>query len=309
MTAIEVASLSKTFTKRLTQKVRALDNVSFSVAQGRVFGFIGPNGAGKSTTIKILMGLLRPDSGHTGFYGKSSFDPAARKRVGFLAENPAYYDYLTPRELLEFVACHFDLPAGDRGGRIREVLELIELSHAADRPIRTLSKGMVQRIGLGQTLVHDPDLYILDEPMSGLDPLGRTLVADIVQDLKRRGKTVFFSTHIINDVEQNCDDVALLLNGELKFHGAVRAVIEESFSHYEVIMRQGGSHVELPAGVASSQDGDMLRLVVAKGELNPLLFQLTSRGGELLSVEPVRKTLDKIFVDMIKSGGNIGTLA
>lgn len=309
MTAIEVCSVSKTFTRKLTQKVPALNDVSFKVDEGTVFGFIGPNGAGKSTTIKILMGLLRPDCGSTTLYGRSSLDPAARRRVGFLAENPAYYDFLTPRELLEFVACHYDPPAMLRADKVREVLELIGLAHAADRPIRTLSKGMVQRIGLGQALVHDPDLYILDEPMSGLDPLGRALVAEVIQQLKRQGKTVLYSTHIINDVEQNCDDVALLLGGEVKFQGAVRAVVDESFSHYEVVMKEIRSGIDLPAGVTSSHDGFTTRLVVPRAELNIVLAQVGARGGELLSVEPVRKTLESIFVDLIKSGGGFGNPA
>lgn len=303
MTAIEVSSVSKTFTRKLTHKVRALDDVSFSVAEGSVFGFIGPNGAGKSTTIKILMGLLRPDAGSTLFYGQRSSLPASRKRVGFLAENPAFYDYLTPRELLEFVACHFDASSEARASRVQEVLNLIELSHAADRPIRSLSKGMVQRIGLGQTLVHDPDLYILDEPMSGLDPLGRALVADIIQQLKARGKTVFFSTHIIHDVERVCDDVALLLDGAVKFSGAVKSVIDESFNSYEVVLRSTGAEMPaLPAGIPVTREGETLRLSIPKDSLNALIGTLSLKG-ELLSVEPERRTLEHIFVDLIKTAG------
>lgn len=302
MTAIEVSSVTKTFTRKLTQKVRALKNVSFSVTQGSVFGFIGPNGAGKSTTIKILMGLLRPDAGSTFFYGQKSSEPAARKKVGYLAENPAYYDYLTPRELLEFVACHFDAPAAERGARVQEVLNLVELAQAADRPIRSLSKGMVQRIGLGQALVHDPDLYILDEPMSGLDPLGRALVGDIIQQLKGRGKTVFFSTHIINDVERVCDDVALLVDGSVKFSGAVKSVIDESFSSYEVMLRRSGATELFPPEVAVTREGEHLRLSIPRHALNALIGPL-SQQGELLSVEPERRSLEQIVVDLIKSSG------
>ncbi len=303
MTAIEVSSISKTFTKKLTHKVVALNEVSFSVPQGNVFGFIGPNGAGKSTTIKILMGLLRPDTGSTSFYGQDSRLPAARAKVGYLAENPSYYDYLTPRELLGFVAHYFNVPADRRDARVEEVLGVIELAHAADRPIRSLSKGMVQRIGLGQTLVHDPDLYILDEPMSGLDPLGRALVADIIQQLKARGKTVFFSTHIIHDVERVCDDVALLLGGSLQFCGAVKSVIDESFNSYEVVLRtSGGAAPALPEGISAAREGDTWRLSIPREDLNQLLASL-SRTNELLSVEPERRTLEHIFVDLIKSAG------
>lgn len=303
MTAIDVSTVSKTFTKKLTHKVRALDEVSFTVAQGSAFGFIGPNGAGKSTTIKILMGLLRPDAGSTLLYGQKSSLPTARKRVGFLAENPAYYDYLTPRELLEFVACHFDLPSGARVTRVQEVLNLIELSSAADRPIRSLSKGMVQRIGLGQTLVHDPDLYILDEPMSGLDPLGRALVADIIRQLKGRGKTVFFSTHIIHDVERVCDDVALLLDGKVQFSGAVKSVIDESFSSYQVVVRRTGAESPVfPAEIPVSREGETWRLSIPKDSLNEMIGTISLKG-ELLSVEPERRSLEQIFVDLIKTAG------
>lgn len=301
MNAIDVSSIGKTFTKRLTKKVCALNDVSFSVPEGSAFGFIGPNGAGKSTTIKILMGLLRPDSGSTFFYGRNSSEPAARKRVGYLAENPAYYEYLTPRELLEFVACHFDAPSTAGADRVAEVLEQVGLTDAADRPIRSLSKGMVQRIGLGQTLVHDPDLYILDEPMSGLDPLGRVLVADIIQQLKRRGKTVFFSTHIINDVERICDDVLLLVGGSVRYHGSVKTVVDQSYNTYEVVVRNGAAAAMEPGFVLSeTREGETIRLSVPKQDLEAVIAKV-SHHGELLSVEPERRTLEQIFVELIKS--------
>lgn len=303
MNAIAVSSVSKTFTSKLTRKVRALDDISFSVPHGNIFGFIGPNGSGKSTTIKILMGLLRADSGSTLIYGTPSLRPDSRLKVGYLAENPAYYDYLTPRELLEFVACHYQLAPHERDAKVQEVLELVELCHAADRPIRSLSKGMVQRVGLAQTLVHDPDLYILDEPMSGLDPLGRALVADIIQQLKDRGKTVFFSTHIIHDVERVCDDVALLLNGVVKFKGAVKSIIDESFTHYEVLLRRAGAAGPgFPPGTKVVHEGETLRLSLPKDSLNALIGSLP-RQAEILSVEPERRTLERIFVDLIKSSG------
>lgn len=303
MTTIEVSSISKTFTRKLNQRVSALRDVSFSVSDGRVFGFIGPNGAGKSTTIKILMGLLRPDSGNTYFFGEKSELPTSRKRVGYLAENPVYYDYLTPRELLDFVSCYFKVPAESRASRVQQVLEQIELSHAADRPIRSLSKGMVQRIGLGQVLVHDPDLYILDEPMSGLDPLGRALVVDIIQQLKHNGKTVFFSTHIIHDVERVCDDVALLLNGSLKFCGAVSSVIDESFNSYQVLLRRTVDKLpSLPSEINITPEGELLRLSVPKDFLGAR-FGVLSQMGNLLTIEPERRTLEQIFLDLIKSSG------
>jgi ABC-2 type transport system ATP-binding protein len=303
MNAIEVTSLSKTFTRKMTQKVRALENISFSVPEGRVFGFIGPNGAGKSTTIKILMGLLKADAGMATFYGRDCSEPGARQPVGFLAENPAYYEYLTPRELLSWVGESFGMSQGMLAEKVREVLDMMELSHAADRPIRTLSKGMVQRVGLGQTLVHDPSLYILDEPMSGLDPLGRGLVVDVIKQLKEKGKTVFFSTHIIHDVERVCDDVALISGGTLRFRGAVKGVINESFTRYEVLLRINNGSVtvsDFPSEVAVSVEGDHTRLFIPRDSLEKYM-QILLNLGDILSIEPERRSLEQIFLELMKS--------
>jgi ABC-2 type transport system ATP-binding protein len=303
MNAITVSSLSKTFTRKLTQKVKALSEVSFAVDEGEVLGFIGPNGAGKSTTIKILMGLLRADAGETLIYGRPSDDPVARRRVGYLAENPAYYDYLTPRELLAFVGQHYTLPEQVLKGNIKEVLKLIELEDAADRPIRALSKGMVQRIGIGQTLVHDPDLYIFDEPMSGLDPLGRDLVAGIILDLKRKGKTVFFSTHIIHDVERICDKAVILQKGTVCFSGTIKSVIDESFARYEVLL---GTQLppdfigmELMDDIMIIAEGGHTKVSVSRQSLNVFL-QLVADKTEILAVEPERISLEQIFLELVK---------
>ena len=304
MSAIEVRSLNKNFTRNLTRKVRALDNVSFVVPEGSVFGFIGPNGAGKSTTIKIMMGLLFPTSGETFFYGERTLEPQSRKRVGYLAENPAFYDYLTPRELLGCVGRSYGMGGENLQRKIDEVLELVELKAAADRPIRNLSKGMVQRIGLGQALVHDPDLYILDEPMSGLDPLGRRLVADIILDLKSKGKTVFFSTHIIHDVERICDDVAILLEGRLKFCGSVRDVVDESFMRYEVLLKgslDGKLAFPEQGGVQVVTENDHCRVLIPRASIHAVLPPLLQHA-EMLSIEPERRTLEQLFLELIKTG-------
>ncbi|CAG1015740.1 putative ABC transporter ATP-binding protein YxlF [Anaerolineales bacterium] len=304
MNAIEVQGLSKVFTKKLTTKVRALNEVTFSVGAGSTFGFIGPNGAGKSTSIKILMGLLQASSGTALIFGQSSCAPSSRKTVGYLAENPAYYDYLTPRELLVYVGRNFGLAESVLKGRVDETLQTIDLSHAADRPIRSLSKGMVQRIGLGQTLVHDPDLYILDEPMSGLDPLGRRLVADIILDLKKKGKTVFFSTHIIHDVERICDDVAIILDGEIRYTGAVRDVVNESFSRYEVLLRHhtpACDEIIATFDATCERESDHVRMSIARDVLGQCLAVL-HRQNEILAVEPQRKGLEEIFLDLVRTG-------
>jgi ABC-2 type transport system ATP-binding protein len=305
MKAIEVDSLSKVFIKKMTKRVQALRDVSFAVAEGEVLGFIGPNGAGKSTTIKILMGLLRPDSGETAFYGRKSNNPVARQRVGYLAENPAYYEYLTPRELLRFVGMNYSIPETALGEKIRQVLSLVELEQAADRPIRSLSKGMVQRIGLGQTLVHDPDLYVLDEPMSGLDPLGRNLVVNVILDLKKRGKTVFFSTHIIHDVERICDSAVILQNGEVRFSGTITSVIDESFASYEVILRDQLQDklpgTDIGKEIQAIHESDHWKYTVPKQSITNFLQAVAGRA-EILSVEPERRSLEQIFLELVKGG-------
>jgi ABC-2 type transport system ATP-binding protein len=304
MNAIEAKGLNKIFTKNLTRKVRALDDVSLSVPGGSVFGFIGPNGAGKSTTIKILMGLLTPTSGTSRLFGLESSEPRSRLRVGYLAENPAYYEYLTPRELLRFVAGTYGVESGLLTQRVEETLAAIGLVEAADRRIRSLSKGMVQRLGLGQTLVHDPDLYILDEPMSGLDPLGRRLVADIILSLKERGKTIFFSTHIIHDVERICDEVAILLGGQVRFTGSIKGVVDESFTRYEIVVRNSDTGIPFMSEDTDnhiSHEGYNLKLSVPKEELAQRLAAL-SKHSEILSVEPERKSLEQIFLELVKHG-------
>lgn len=304
MTAIDVQHLGKIFTKNLTRKVQALEDVTFSVPAGGVFGFIGPNGAGKSTTIKILMGLLTPSIGSTRLFGVESSLPHGRLKVGYLAENPAYYDYLTPRELLGYVAGTFGVEQSVIPQRVQEALTAVGLEEAADRRIRSLSKGMVQRLGLGQTLVHDPDLYVLDEPMSGLDPLGRRLVADVILDLKARGKTVFFSTHIIHDVERICDEVAILIGGRLRFTGCIKEVVDESFTSYEVVVRSTDSALLATSSelrLSTGREGDNLTISVPKELLARQLADF-SQHGEILSVEPERKSLEQIFLELVKHG-------
>jgi len=203
MQAIEITELCKVFKGKKGAVVEALKGISLSVGQGEVFGFLGPNGAGKSTTIKCLMGLLKPTFGSASIMGRPISDPAARQAVGYLPENPAFYEYLTAEEYLLFVGRVFKMPEALLARRTEEMLKLLELWDARRRQMRGYSKGMVQRLGLAQTLIHDPDVYILDEPMSGLDPIGRALVKEIILDLKKRGKCVFFSTHITDDVERS----------------------------------------------------------------------------------------------------------
>ena len=206
----------------------ALRDLSLSVDKGEVFGFLGPNGAGKTTTMNVLLGFVAPTSGAAWLFGVNVREPIARQRIGYLPELTYYYKFLSAEELLRFYAKIFRIPKNEVERRIDWVLKLVELDHARKRPIRTYSKGMQQRAGLAQALVNNPDLLILDEPTSGLDPIGRMKVREIIQRLKEEGKTVFFSSHELGEVETVCDRVAILCGGELKAEGKVSDLVQRS---------------------------------------------------------------------------------
>jgi ABC-2 type transport system ATP-binding protein len=212
----------------------ALAGLSLSVNQGEVFGFLGPNGAGKTTTMNVLLGFVNPSGGAAYLFGVNVRDPIARQRIGYLPELTYYYKFLTAEELLRFYARIFKIPSAEAESRIDRVLKLVELDHARKRPIKTYSKGMQQRVGLTQALINHPDLLILDEPTSGLDPLGRMKVREIIQRLKEEGKTVFFSSHELGEVETVCDRVAILHDGQLKVVGRV----DELMAQYQTNLEQ-----------------------------------------------------------------------
>jgi ABC-2 type transport system ATP-binding protein len=205
----------------------AVDDLNLTVGQGEVFGFLGPNGAGKTTTMNVLLGFVQPTSGAAYLFGVDTRQPIARQRIGYLPELTYYYKFLTAEELLRFYAKIFDVPSAEVDARIDTVLKLVELEHARKRPIRTYSKGMQQRAGLAQALINNPDLLIFDEPTSGLDPLGRMKVRQIIQRLKNEGKTVFFSSHELGEVETVCDRVAIMHQGKLRECGRVADLVKQ----------------------------------------------------------------------------------
>lgn len=214
---IEILNVSKSYSEGLrSRKVLGVQNLNLSIIQGEVFGFLGPNGAGKSTTIKLLLDLIRPDQGRIRLNGMPVSQPNVRRQVGYLPENPYFYDYLSAQELLWFGGRSNGMSAAEIRLRGTALLEKFDLQQAAGRRLRTYSKGMVQRAGLALALIHDPQVIILDEPMSGLDPLGRKMVVDLILDLKRQGKTVFFSSHVLADVERICDRVGIIARGQLQ---------------------------------------------------------------------------------------------
>jgi len=284
MNALEISRLHKSYPGKRLGKVAALQDLSLEVRAGEVFGFLGPNGAGKSTTIKILMGLLRPSSGSVSMFGKPVQDAQSRLRVGFLPENPSFYDFLTGREYLQFVGRTFAMTDQAIRSASSGLLDLLDLAAAADRPLRGYSKGMTQRLGLAQAMLHDPDLYILDEPMSGLDPIGRSLVKEIIKDLKRRGKTVFFSTHITADIEVVCDRVGIVVAGRLRTVDSVANILHSGLQGYQIQVNRAGVSEELQ---------------IDKDRLQPLLSELISAGAFIERIEPKRKDMEAFLLDIL----------
>lgn len=286
MNALEFTNLSKTYRGKKGGRVEALKNLSLAIGAGEVFGFLGPNGAGKSTTIKVAMGLIRPTSGGASIMGHGTGSAEARRNVGYLPENPTFYDYLTANEYLDFVGRVFKMEPSQLARRKEEVLSLLQLERAGKRPIRGYSKGMVQRLGLAQVMLHEPDVYILDEPMSGLDPLGRALVKNIILDLKKTGKCVFFSTHITADVESVCDRVGILLNGVLQSENRVDSILTEGVSGYDVRVERNG--------------GEVTEVSVERDSLEHFLSDQRDAGHRIILVEPRRKNLEAFFLNIVK---------
>jgi ABC-2 type transport system ATP-binding protein len=295
--AILTTGLSKSYrTGHVIQGRRpALQDLDLEVRTGEIFGYVGPNGSGKTTTLKLLIGLLKPDKGDARVLGEPLASRAWRFRTGYLPEHPYLYDYLTPTEYLDYAGRLFGLAASVRRERTRSLLAMVGLERAADLPLRRFSKGMVQRAGLAQALVNDPELVILDEPMSGLDPIGRRLVRDIILGLRKRGKTVFFSTHILSDAEVLCDRVAVLRAGRLLSVGPLSELLRIDVEHVEVVVSGVGPDAPGLEALRREEIGDRLRLEVEERQLGRTVAAVEAAGGRVLSVQPVRQTLEDYF--------------
>jgi ABC-2 type transport system ATP-binding protein len=281
----------------LQKRKTVLHDVTFAVQPGEIFGYLGPNGSGKTTTLKVLFGLLHPDGGEVTVMGRPLRDRSWRQRAGYLPEHPYLYDYLTAREYLEYVGRLFAMPSRARADRARALLSLVGLERSADVALRRFSKGMIQRAGLAQALMNDPDLVVLDEPMSGLDPLGRRLVRDIILDLKKRGKTVLFSTHILPDAETLCDRIAILRGGRLLDVGRLAEILTLDVAHMEVMVSgldRGG--FDLPGVHSVHAVGERHRLHVDEKALGSVILGIEKAGGRILGVQPVRQSLEDYFV-------------
>ncbi len=296
-----VEKLKKTFKKPFTgRKVEAVKDISFEVQSGEIFGFLGPNGAGKTTTIKMLTGLIAPTSGAATILGEAAPSPEAMKRVGFLPENPYVYPYLTPREFVTLCGRLSGVSGKHIFGRVEEVIRQVGMTSAIDRPVRALSKGMLQRVGLAAALVHEPELLILDEPMSGLDPVGRKDVRDLILEQKKAGKTVFFSSHILTDVEMICDRVTILRTGRVVVSGAMKDLLAAGSRHSEITLEDVSPELRAAfgiAGYAMREAGTRLVVDVESADaVRSVLEQALASAAVVESVTPKRETLEQIFV-------------
>lgn len=298
MNAISIKGLIKTFRSGFIPRRRTvLHGIDIEVTRGEVFGFLGPNGAGKTTTIKAIVGLLQPTSGEIQVFGDRAGTIAAKRRIGYLPENPYLCQFLRGRELLEYHAELCALPRAGACVRIPELLRLVGLQPDSPLPIRKYSKGMVQRLGLAQAMINDPELLILDEPLSGLDPIGRKEFRDIILGLRDRGKTVFFSSHILQDAEMVCDRVAIVVSGRVRRIGSLEELATGGITGYEVEL--GGcdrSRVADLGQLVAAQAHTVLLRVEGAGELERVVAEIRARGGRLISVVPVRRTLEDVFM-------------
>lgn len=280
------------------RRKRVLEGISFCVREGEIFGFVGPNGAGKTTTLKVLMGLIRPSDGTARILGHDVRETEFRRHVGFLPENPYFYEFLTGREILGFYARLSGLAGRRIPERVEMLLDWVGLSHAADARLRTYSKGMLQRIGIAQALVHDPSVVFLDEPMSGLDPIGRKEVRDLIVEERARGKTVLFTSHILTDVERLCDRIGIMHQGRMSHYGALSELLagEADRSELELAGASEELRAELEQGgcVVSEQRGHLL--VVVKGPPEPVLRKAIEAGARVVSVTPAKETLEALFL-------------
>jgi ABC-2 type transport system ATP-binding protein len=306
--ALATSELTKDYAVGFWRKrpYRALDRLTIDVAPGEVFGFLGPNGAGKTTTLKLLMQLVYPTSGHAELLGRPLGDVEAKRRIGYLPENPYFYDYLTAEELLVYFAGLFGYSGAERRARATRLLDEVGIAGERRLQLRKFSKGMLQRVGIAQALINDPELVILDEPMSGLDPLGRRDVRQLILKLRDRGTTVFFSSHVLSDAEALCTRVAILAKGRLVSTGRLTEILAFEARGWELIV------ADIDRARLSSL-GDGLGRIVAigadryqvelPGESAPerVVAELTAAGGRLVSLNPIRSTLEDFFVEQVAS--------
>ncbi|MEO5897940.1 MAG: ABC transporter ATP-binding protein [Vicinamibacterales bacterium] len=309
--AIEIDNLAKDYAVGFWRRrtYRALDGLTLSIEPGEVFGFLGPNGAGKTTTLKLLMQLIYPTSGRAQILGRPVGDLATRQRIGYLPENPSFYDYLTAEELLTYFAQLFGYSAADRRQRVATLLDRVGIGRERRFQLRKFSKGMVQRVGIAQALLNDPEVIFLDEPMSGLDPLGRRDVRALILELRDQGRTVFFSSHILADAEALCSRVAVVASGQLAAQGRLADLTEFTVRGWELIVANlSAAALERVRPRATrvteiSPGRYSLELSLAEPP-DRILSELVSTGASVVSLNPVRETLEDFFVQRVTAMGS-----
>jgi ABC-2 type transport system ATP-binding protein len=308
MPAIQTDGLTKDYAIGFwrPRPYRALDGITLRVEANEVFGFLGPNGAGKTTTLKLLMQLIYPTSGSISILGRPAGDLEVRRRVGFLPEAPYFYDYLTAEELLTYFAGLFGIRNPERRKRVGDLLDRVGIGGERRLPMRKFSKGMLQRVGLAQALINDPEVVLLDEPMSGLDPIGRRDVRDIILSLRDRGCTVFFSSHILSDAETLCSRVGILVGGKMVAMGSLSEMLAFKVAGWELVVAgiDPATLATLGAvvrGVAPMADGRCTVDLVPECEPERVIAAVHDRGGRLVSLNPLRTTLEEVFIERVKA--------
>ncbi len=302
---VEIKNLTKDYEVGFWRKkrVRALDDLSLTVTGGQIFGFLGGNGAGKTTTIKILMGLLFPTSGSARILGSDISDVSMHRRIGYCPENPYFYDYLTAAELMNYFGELLGLDGAKRKQRTSHLLKSVGLEEKDwNKQLRKFSKGMLQRVGLAQALINEPEIVFFDEPMSGLDPMGRREVRELIDGLRRSGATVFMSTHILSDVEALCDEVAILRRGKLAATGNLEELLSthSGTTLYEISIKGVSAEIlskKFPSAHISSKANGVTVEVESESEIENILSESRAAGGRLISVQPVRQSLEELFVE------------
>ena len=310
--AIKIEGLTKDYAVGFWRKKmrRSLDHLDLEVKEGEAFGFLGPNGAGKTTTLKLLMGLIFPTSGSAQVRGRSIADVSMHREIGYMPEQPYFYDYLTARELLDYFARFFKFNAAERQERIGKFLGRVGLTESSDVQLRKFSKGMLQRVGIAQAILHDPQVIFLDEPMSGLDPVGRREVRDIILELKKQGRTVFFSTHILSDAEMLCDRVAVLVGGKLLGVGAPKEIVSVEIHGMEILF-EARPDSPLPPKLTerATHTGDRYRIEVPEAEVYSALDELKSSQARILSLTPLRPSLEDYFLKLVGQQKNAASFS
>jgi len=303
MPAIEILGLEKTYSVGFWRKRPkcALKPLNLSVEEGEIFGFLGPNGAGKTTTLKMLMGLVFPTGGSARILGMDVNDPKVKAQIGFLPEQPYFYDYLTAHELCAYYGRLSGVGGKDLSGRVEKILERVGLRDVGGVQLRKFSKGMLQRVGIAQAILHEPKVVFFDEPMSGLDPMGRREVRDLMEQLKQEGKTVFFSTHILSDAEALCDRVAVIHLGELRAVGAVADLTSGVQGKIEIVWQGTSVPASIKAlGAECHVTGDTVRAVLSEESQDLAVDALRRERLHMVSLVPVRTTLEQYFVEKLK---------